>query len=239
MPVYNIADLNILIEPKHKNTAQRLAPYESTDSNYDFEISLNAYEAEQHYIQNDLEYSPASSESTLILTKLCNTVLKHYDGFFFHSSSLMLDGEAYVFSAPSGTGKSTHTALWRKHFGDRVTMINDDKPIIRKKDGRFFIYGTPWMGKANIGTNTKAPIKAVFILQRGNTNSAVRVKPGEVFKQILEATIVPSDKNMMFSLLGLLDEFFTLVPLFLLTCNLSDDAVITAYNASNNITAKD
>ena len=150
----------------------------------------------------------------------------------------MLDDEAYVFTAVSGTGKSTHTALWRKLFKDKVVMINDDKPIIRKKDGVFYVYGTPWMGKSNIGNNVKAPVKAVYILQRGEKNSVVRVKPGEVFKNILEATVVPTDRRNMEKLLELLNEFFSSAPLFLLTCNMDIEAAQVAYNAAENIFPK-
>ena len=143
------------------------------------------------------------------------------------------DGEGYVFSAVSGTGKSTHTALWRRHFGNRVTMINDDKPVIRKCDGKFYAYGTPWMGKADIGTNTKAPVKAVYILQRAEENTAVRVLPSQVMKQLLEATVIDVERSRMEKLLELLDEFFKETPLFLLGCNMDESAVMTAYNAAN------
>ena len=160
-------------------------------------------------------------------------MLDGFDGFFFHSSCLELDGEGYVFSAVSGTGKSTHTALWRRHFGNRVTMINDDKPVIRKCDGKFYAYGTPWMGKADIGTNTKAPVKAVYILQRAEENTAVRVLPSQVMKQLLEATVIDAERSRMEKLLELLDEFFKETPLFLLGCNMDESAVMTAYNAAN------
>ena len=160
-------------------------------------------------------------------------MLDGFDGFFFHSSCLELDGEGYVFSAVSGTGKSTHTALWRRHFGNRVTMINDDKPVIRKCDGKFYVYGTPWMGKANIGTNAKAPVKAVYILQRAEENTAVRVLPSQVMKQLLEATVIDVERSRMEKLLELLDEFFKETPLFLLGCNMDESAVMTAYNAAN------
>ena len=133
----------------------------------------------------------------------------------------------------SGTGKSTHTALWRRHFGNRVTMINDDKPVIRKCDGKFYAYGTPWMGKADIGTNTKAPVKAVYILQRAEENTAVRVLPSQVMKQLLEATVIDVERSRMEKLLELLDEFFKETPLFLLGCNMDESAVMTAYNAAN------
>lgn len=234
MPIYKISDLNILINPIFPQTAKRLRPYLSEDSSYDFEISVSQEEICEYLNNSEEPCLDFMAEGTLILTQLCNRVLECYDGFFFHSSSLMMDGCAYVFTAVSGTGKSTHTALWRKLFGDRITMINDDKPIIRKKDGRFYVYGTPWMGKADIGNNTKAPIKAVYILRRGAKNSAVRVKTGEVFRQIFEATVIPTDRANMARLLELLDELFSAVPLFLLTCNTDIEAAQVAYDAAEN-----
>lgn len=239
MQVYRIAELNILIDSVYETTKKQLEPYAVSCKTPDFEVFVTEKEIKEKSALYKPPCTLQAVESMLILSKICNVVLEKYKGFFFHSSSLELDGEAYVFSAPSGTGKSTHTALWRKHFGNRVTMINDDKPIIRKTDNGFFIYGTPWMGKSGIGNNIKAPVKAVFILQRGKENSAVRVKVGDVFKQIFSATVVPHDKAKMSELLTLLDEFFMSVPIYLLSCNISDNAVVTAYNVANNIIAKD
>ena len=239
MPIFRIADLNIKIDPAYNYCTSRLESYRTDCNDIDFEICVTDKEISEHIAQCTSPCSKDGAESVLILTKLCNTILEKFDGFFFHSSSLMLEDEAYVFTALSGTGKSTHTALWREHFGDRVTMINDDKPIIRKHNGKFYIYGTPWMGKSDIGNNVKAPVKAVYILQRGTKNSAVRVSIGDVFKQILEATLVPTDRKNMITLLSLLDEFFSSVPIYLLTCNTDVSAVQTAYNAANKTNAKE
>lgn len=233
MPNYKIADLNIKIEPIYDSTLKRISPYLCKDSFFDFEATADLSEIQECFRSLDGKFSPEACESSVILNKICQKVLRDYQGFFFHSSTLILDGEAYVFSAKSGVGKSTHTMLWRKHFGNRVTMINDDKPIIRKKNGKFTAYGTPWMGKSDIGNNTSAPIKAVYILKRGDKNDAVRVKPGAVFKDILEATVIPDERSAMSELLSLLDEFFSSVPLFILTCNISDKAVMAAYSAAN------
>ncbi len=235
MPIYKIADLCIKINTFYEPTAVRLEPYLTNDANADFDISITKENILERSIRSDNPCSESEAESLLILSELCKKVLESYNGFFFHSSCLMLDGEAYVFTAASGTGKSTHTALWRRHFGDRVTMINDDKPIIRKKGSDFFIYGTPWMGKADIGNNVKAPVKAVYVLRRGTQNSAVKVSVGEVFKEILEAIAVTNDKGMMSTMLTLLDDFFREIPLYVLTCTISDDAVTAAYNAANNL----
>lgn len=234
MPNYKIADLCIKINPIYPQTKQRLMPYLTSCAEADFEITVSDSEISEKISTSKIAYPEYEHESSIILTKLCSKLLECFNGFFFHSSSLMLDGEGYVFTAPSGTGKSTHTSLWRKHFGDKVIMINDDKPLIRRIGKDFFIYGTPWMGKSNIGNNIKAKVKAVFILKRSETNSAKQVSIREVFKEILEATVVPSDRAMMSNLLMLLDEFFSKVPIYLLHCNISDEAVLTAYNAANN-----
>ena len=231
MPIYRIADLNISISPIVKGTENRLKPYLSNSDTYDFEVSVSQGDIAKYKSECNTPCTDEAAESVLILTEICNRVLQDFNGIFFHSSSLMLDGEAYVFTAVSGTGKSTHTALWRKHFGERVTMINDDKPIIRMVDGQFFIYGTPWMGKSDIGNNVKAPIKAIYIIRRSNENYAKKVSAGQYFKDILEATVVPTDKETMHKLLSLFDMLFREVPLFLLNCNMDDEAVTTAYNA--------
>ncbi len=233
MPVYRIADLNILINPIYENTKRRLFPYITNSDSYDFEISLTENE-KNNLDENGFSINTKTiSEDSLILQKLCCTVLESYDGFFFHSSSVMVDGNAYVFSAPSGTGKSTHTALWRKHFGDKAVMINDDKPIIRKHNGLFYIYGTPWMGKTNIGNNIKAPVKAIYFLEQSKETSAVKVSTGSVFKEILEATVVPQNRETMHILLSLLDEFFSGVSVYKLKCNMDIEAVKVAYTAAN------
>lgn len=229
--IYKIADTNIKIEPFYKFTEQKLLPFITDETDFDFEVSFSQEEIIKRSKSTENPCYIDEAEDVLILNYVIKKMLTDFDGFFFHSSCLMLNGEAYAFTAPSGTGKSTHTALWRKHFGDRVTMINDDKPIIRKQNGIFYAYGTPWQGKSNIGNNIKAPVKAVFILQRGKENICKRVKTGEVFKQILQATIVPAEKENIAKLLSLLDEFFSSAELFSLVCNTDEQACITAYNS--------
>ncbi len=231
MPIYKIAELNILINPLSSHMQKRLEPYIQDCNCPDFEIKLTRENVLRCLAQTKELQDEYAAEGTLILNEICKRVLEQYDGFFFHSSALMLNGEAYLFTASSGTGKSTHTGLWRTLFKDRVVMINDDKPIVRKIDGVFYACGTPWMGKSNIGSNIKAPVRAVYVLQRGDNNSAVKVKPGDVFKQLLQATVVPKSRENMEKLLTLYDELFTSADLFLLNCNTDTDAARVAYEA--------
>ena len=238
MPIYKIVDLNISIDPIFEETRKRLTPYLSDSERADFDASatleeIKATAAEQEVDPRYIYFA----EDSVVLKKICVKVLEEYDGFFFHSSSLEYEGGAYVFTALSGTGKSTHTALWRKVFGEKVRMINDDKPIIRKKDGVFRVYGTPWMGKSNIGSNISAPVKAVYLLKRGESNRAEKISPALGFADLLEATLYPQSKNNAERLLALIDEMFKSVPLFRLTCNMNDDAPLAALNAVRDLQA--
>ncbi|MBQ4214191.1 MAG: hypothetical protein II673_03355, partial [Ruminococcus sp.] len=126
MPVYKIAELPILIDPVTEQTEKRLQPYLCDSAEYEFDASVSREEIEAYIEISKTPCLPYLAEDALVLTKISREVLSGYNGCFFHSSSLELDGEGYLFTALSGTGKSTHTANWRRYFGDRVTMINDD-----------------------------------------------------------------------------------------------------------------
>ena len=94
-----------------------------------------------------------------------------FDAFLLHAAVIEVDGLAYAFAAPSGTGKTTHIALWKKFFGDRANIINGDKPIIRFENGTPYIYGTPWCGKEGYNINTKAPLAALCFIERSPENT--------------------------------------------------------------------
>lgn len=235
MPIYRIAELNIQIEPLYKQTQQRLSDYLCDSASADFDASVTLKDVTDFRELHPENTPPYLTEGALVLTNICQTVLREYNGCFFHSSSLMADGQAYLFTALSGTGKSTHTALWRRRFGDRVTMINDDKPIIRFVGGEYRVYSTPWMGKSEIGANLSAPIKAIYVLQRAEQNSAERVKVSAVFRQLMEATLVPNESENMHKLLTFFDGLFSSVPLFLLKCNMDEEAAQVAYDAAKEI----
>ena len=232
MPVYRIAELNIKMEPVYDETINRLKPYLSDSTDYDFEVEIDKEAFAKYSASSVFKNRPDIDEGPYLYTQICRKILSDYDGFFFHSSALEMDGQAYLFTALSGTGKSTHTRNWRRAFGDRVTMINDDKPLLRKIDGVFYACGTPWMGKSDIGCNMTSPVKAVYVLQRGEENKAQKISPGLVFKQLLEATLIPKTRENMGKLLSLFNDLFTGADLFLLTCNKDVEAAVVAYNAA-------
>lgn len=234
MTLYKIAGVHIAAEPQYPETIDRMEPYRCDGGEADFTVEISPEELADFTASSNFPDRPDMNEGPLLYTKICKRMLSEYDGFFFHSSALELDGEGYLFTALSGTGKSTHTRNWRRLFGDRVTMINDDKPIIRKIDGRFYVCGTPWMGKSNIGCNRMAPVRAVYVLQRGEQNSAQTISPGVVLKQLLEATLLPKTKETMSNLLSLYNDLFSSAKLILLTCNKDVEAAQVAYDAAQD-----
>ncbi|MBR3644042.1 MAG: hypothetical protein IKN57_11095, partial [Parasporobacterium sp.] len=100
--------------------------------------------------------SPADLE-ILLVYRMISEEMPRYDTFLFHGSAIAVDNKAYVFAAPSGTGKSTHARLWRELLGDRAVMVNDDKPLIRVTEEESIIFGTPWNGKHHLSRNIAVP----------------------------------------------------------------------------------
>ena len=156
--------------------------------------------------------------------------LLKYNGMLLHSSAVVLDGRAYLFSAPCGTGKSTHTALWRQVFPN-ARILNDDKPALRLEDGRWFAYGTPWSGKTDQNLNIRAELAGICMLRRGEEN---RIRPfggATALHALLEQTVRPQDPQAIALLLELVDKLFRDVPVWELECNMDPDAARVSYAA--------
>ena len=143
-----------------------------------------------------------------------NYRLLHFGGMMLHASAVELGGRAYLFSGPCGMGKSTHTRLWQKEFSD-ARIFNDDKPALRRIDGRWFAYGTPWSGKNHININIKAPLAGICFLKRGTENSIRRLPAPEAVKRLIHQTMrlfnEESDLDLM---LGCVERLATEIPIF-------------------------
>ena len=197
--------------------------YNTDCSEIDIEIS-NKYQAKDVGSSELFEYIVSSTAFNL---KLINS-----GGMMFHSSCIEFNDEAICFSAPSGTGKSTHTSLWKQVFGDKVRFINDDKPAIRfNENGKAIAYGLPYSGKNFINANISAPVKAVVFIERANSNSIRQIDGIEAVYKILNQTVkfLP-DKEITAKLLDTVERFVTSVPTYILSCDISEDAVKVCYN---------
>lgn len=157
--------------------------------------------------------------------------LLQYDGFLLHSSAVVVDGRAYLFSASCGTGKSTHTGLWLKTFGERAYILNDDKPALRLEDGQWYAYGTPWSGKYDISTNIRVPVAGICFLKRGAENVIRPFGGSAAVFAFFEQTARPAAKESRITILTLLEKLMDQVPIWQMECNMEPDAPIVSYEA--------
>lgn len=157
-----------------------------------------------------------------------NELLRH-NGMMLHSSCVEKDGFAYLFSARSGTGKSTHTHLWLKNL-EGTRIINDDKPALVYDNGKWYACGTPFSGKTDENIDVKIPVRAITFLHRSEKNTVKKIPPFQAVGLLLEQTIKPADRSLAENMLELADLLLREVPVFSLGCNLNDDAAVIAYN---------
>ncbi len=156
--------------------------------------------------------------------------LRNHNGFILHASAVALDGKAYLFSAPCGTGKSTHTRLWQSVFGPGAQVFNDDKPALRCIDGIWYAYGTPWCGKDGINLNKKFPLAGICFLKQARENKIRQLSQAEaVQKLIWQSPYRMTRLERIDQLLTCLDSLVRKVPVFELENLPEPEAALLSY----------
>ena len=200
--------------------------YETTDPPvFTVQASEEEIKAEQ---DGETDFSEGYCESLCLYRKICRQ-LPRYDAFLIHASVVAVDGEAYVFTAPSGTGKTTHTRLWLEQFGSRAEVVNGDKPIVRFMDGRLHACGTPWQGKEGLGENIIRPVRAICFLEQSPTNNIRLLDEDEVCRRLFHQLLMPVSEQELDWLWPLLDQLLTSVDFYLLRCNREPESAQLAY----------
>lgn len=147
----------------------------------------------------------------------------------FHGSVVAVDGQGYLFTAKSGTGKSTHTRFWRETFGDRAVMVNDDKPFLRLTETGVLVYGSPWNGKHGLGNNICVPLKAICILERGEANQIRPITGQEAAMMLFQQSNRPLNPRKMPIYMDLIDQLSKKTAFYRMQCTLDPDAARVAY----------
>ena len=157
--------------------------------------------------------------------------LPSHNGLLLHSSAVVVDGRAYLFTAPRKTGKSTHVQLWLREFGERAYILNDDKPALRKIDGKWCACGTPWSGKTGQNANQCVPVAGIALVGRDESNHIAPVPGAAAVMALLEQTVRPENPALSGKLLEMLDDLLKQVPIWKLYCNMEQAAARVAYEA--------
>lgn len=231
---YKIADLMIEIEAKYDMTKKRAEKYlYQGNKKVNFKITVD-----DKFIQKEKEVSQISSELAeyLLLGTLFYKGLLNHNGCLLHASAVVIDNEAYLFSADSGIGKSTHTSLWLKYLSEKKPFIlNDDKPAIRIMEDGIYAYGTPFSGKHDMNVNTRAKLKGICFLERSNKNAIKRIEPKEALPLFFKQTVKNLTEERMLRLLDVMDILLTEIPFYKLYCDMSKEAVELSYQTMKGV----
>ncbi len=225
-----LADLNIEIHSIYPELRHFFRDYIIENVPCDLSVSWTKEEiaAEKEHALHE-NYPMAYLETLTALRKI-SEALPFQKRLLVHGAAITCDDKAYLFAAQSGTGKSTHICLWKEHLGKRVDIVNGDKPFVALEGmdtGHVSarVYGTPWAGKENWEKNRSALLDGICFLQRGKENRIRKLEPAECLQYLFNQVYLPKDPAALSLTLELADLLTKNVPLYLLECDISEEAV--------------
>lgn len=231
-----LAGLKIELEHIHSLIQKKLAQYSAEFEKADISIKI---------VQEDIEYERAYAENdeirkrdnfleiTAVFRSLAEQ-LSNFDGAVLHSACFDVEGTGIAFAAHSGTGKTTHMNLWQELLGEKMVIVNGDKPIVRFFDDEPevpYAYGTPWNGKERLGCNMRTPLKHICFIERSETNYVEQIKEADAIERMLNQMYMPKDPVAMAKTLELMNKLLKSCKLWKIHCNMEPEAAKVAYNA--------
>ena len=234
-----IAGLNVQVQPMFASTKEYCRAY-LIDQPPALYVTVNSEDLVYEQAMLDREaveeglrfrkFTDPFMERMTIQRKIADHLILQ-DILLLHGSTVCVDGVAYLFTAPCGTGKSTHTRLWRQIFGDRAVMVNDDKTFLRITDSGVFAYGSPWSGKHGLDSNICVPLKGICILRRGPENLIQRLTAADGLAFLKHQSHTPDNSKGPELVNALTHKLVDRVPLWKLECNKEPQAAVVSYQA--------
>ena len=234
-----IAGVAVCVQPLFESTKEYCRPY-LTDQTPDYFVEVTREELaceqkllEQEAVEQRLKirkFKEPFLERSIIQRRIADHLLDR-NTLMLHGSTVSVDGRAYLFTAPCGTGKSTHTRLWRELLGERAVMVNDDKPFLKITASGVLAYGSPWCGKHGLASNVCVPLGGICLLQRGSENVISRVKSSDLMESLYRQAHIPADRFLAEKTLTLVESIAEMVPLWAMRCNKELRAADVAYSA--------
>lgn len=230
MPKYLIAVFIVEIEPKFDYLKKLCEPflYEGERSADFSAIPSDSYL--NSLLSRMVEGSTIDEAEEFATASIFNRKIIHRGAMLVHSSALVFDGKAYLFSADSGVGKSTHTKMWLKRFGSKAHILNDDKPVVKIKNEVPLCCGTPFDGGSGIANNETVPVGAIIFIERSDDNFVTIPDTNEIVQRLYKSTVKFVNKSDGMSLLSNLDNLIRHTKFYVLHCNTDECAVDVAYN---------
>ena len=227
---YKIADLIVEMTPKYEESIRLAEPFiYNGDRETDIKLKISYdYVDETAAKPNCLSTKPQLEN--FAFSNIFNRAAIKHGVMLVHSSALIYNNGAYLFSADSGVGKSTHTKLWLKAFGDKVHIMNDDKPVVRLYDDHAQAFGTPFDGGSGIAHNENYPLKAIIFVERGEKNSVRIPTSREIIQKLYFQTARMVNRETAEKMLLNFEKLLTLSKFYVLTCNMDISAAYVAFD---------
>lgn len=205
--------------------SDRVPEYMITVSRHDLHLEqeLLDIEADEEGLKRR-KFSDMFLERSVIQRRVAELLIPK-NVILMHGSTVAVDRKAYLFTAACGTGKSTHTRLWREEFGDRAVMVNDDKPFLRFEADGVYAYGSPWTGKHGLGNHVRFPLNGICILRRGQENVIRRAENRNLMDFIRHQCFLAEEAP------ELVQELVRRVPVWEMECTKDQIAARVAFDA--------
>ncbi len=241
-----IAQLVVCVQPMFLSTKEYCKPFlwegqpelfvNVTEEDLLFEQRMLDEEAVEEGLKLR-KFTEPFLERTAIQRKVADCLVER-NTLMLHGSTVSVDGSAYLFTAPCGMGKSTHTRLWRELLGQRAVMVNDDKPFLQITKEGVFAYGSPWSGKHGLASNICVPLKGICLLRRGAQNEIQTATENSLIDFLRHETHIPVNSDLAQKALSLVDVVLQQVPLWHMSCNKELEAAKVAYEAMSTVGRK-
>ena len=245
---FRTADLNVEIRCPYGSAFGDFKKYQKGFDNPDisFEITLEDIDEERllhpgiwnpdvavNHENVAITYDYGCLEPFVALKKMADAVIP-FNTFLFHGAVVEKDGNAYMFAARSGVGKTTRVSLWLENYPDSK-IVNGDKPFIRVTDERIYACGSPWAGKEGWNNNMNVPLRAIFFVERAENNkenSVTEISIGKAFPMLLQQVHYPKDPVAMRKTLQLLQAMAGKVDFYRFRGAPTKEAVKLAYETA-------
>lgn len=214
--------------------------YFAEDNDTKLELTVDNDEILQYYQRNEEIRRLADAEIWLLLEKTALSLLD-FDSAIFHAVAFKWKGKAWLFTAPSGTGKTTQYLNWKKEFKESVEIINGDKPVVSlNQSGGIWVHGSPWRGKENLGNNISAPLGGIVFLEQGSEDLMTLMPRTEAVIRLFGSFWIPPVTEEQIRVMSrIIDQMITDYPVWKLTNRGDANSVYLAENMFNEYLVQD
>lgn len=200
----------------------------------DLQIQITEADVEREFEKDIKVHKTRNSAETLALYRKIVEEITQFNTILMHGAVVAVDNKAYLFTAPSGTGKTTHIKLWLESI-EHSYVVNGDKPLIRILDGKVYACGTPWAGNEGMNTNSMVELDSIIIMNRGDKNTMEKLSFGKAYPFLLQQTHIPENAEKAKAVLAILAQLHGKVKTWSFQFdNYKEDCLSVSYNTLVN-----